>query len=60
MHCWIKALLEENKMMVVSFWAEFSFDLILYLQKQVNRPSIIFSISFVVNFTGFDYHMSLI
>lgn len=51
--CWINALLEENKMVVMSFWPEFPlFDLIVHLQKQVPVLSIIFSISFVVDFTG--------
>ena len=53
-------MLEENKMVVMSFWPEFPlFDLLVHLQKQVTVPSIIFSISFVVDFTGFNYHMSL-
>ena len=51
--CWINALLEENKMVVMSFWPEFPlFDMIVHLQKQVPVLSIIFSISFVVDFTG--------
>ena len=51
--CWINALLEENKMVVMSFWPEFPlFDLIVHLQKQVPVLSIIFYMSIVVDFTG--------
>ena len=51
--CWINALLEENKMVVMSFWPEFPlFDLIVHLQQQVPVLCFRFSISFVVEFTG--------
>lgn len=34
------------------------FDLLVHLQKQVTVPSTVSSISFVVDFAGFNYHTS--